>query len=96
MQAGLIVAYASTGRTASLVAKYRPSMPILALVVPVAASGGAAAARDARTLARQCLVVRGADAHLHRVVSRLGCTRMLMCTMMFRPGAARGAICRVA
>ena len=33
-QAGLIVCYSGTGRTASLIAKYRPTMPIMALVVP--------------------------------------------------------------
>lgn len=75
MQAGLIVAYASTGRTASLVAKYRPSMPVLALVVPAAAGAPPAAARDARTLARQCLIVRGAGARLGCIALRLGLPR---------------------
>lgn len=32
--ASLIVVYTHTGRTAQLVAKYRPPMPILTLVVP--------------------------------------------------------------
>ncbi len=54
------MAYASSGRTASLVAKYRPASPILTLVVPAAAAAGAAGLRDALTLARQCLLVRGA------------------------------------
>lgn len=65
------MAYASTGRTASLVAKYRPSMPVLALVVPTAAAGGAAAARDALTLARQCLIVRGAVTYRSDAALRL-------------------------
>ena len=59
MQAGLIVCYAHTGRTASLVAKYRPTMPIMALVVPeVKAAMGRWDLRG-RLLARQFLIVRG-------------------------------------
>ena len=54
------MAYASSGRTASLVAKYRPASPVLTLVVPATAAAGAAGLRDALTLARQCLLVRGA------------------------------------
>jgi hypothetical protein len=34
VQASLIVVYTHTGQTAELVAKYRPPMPILTLVVP--------------------------------------------------------------
>eukprot|EP00882_Tetradesmus_deserticola_P000941 GHRQ01001021.1.p1 GENE.GHRQ01001021.1~~GHRQ01001021.1.p1 ORF type:complete len:630 (+),score=269.85 GHRQ01001021.1:216-2105(+) len=34
VQADLIIVYTATGRTAQLVAKYRPPMPILTLVVP--------------------------------------------------------------
>ena len=33
LQAGLIICYAGTGRTASLIAKYRPNVPVLTLVV---------------------------------------------------------------
>ena len=76
-QAGLIVAYASSGRTASLVAKYRPTMPILTLVVPAAAAGGAAAARDACTLARQCLIVRGV-AHPAAILAATPCPYQIL------------------
>ncbi len=34
MRASLIVVYTHTGQTAEMVAKYRPPMPILTLVVP--------------------------------------------------------------
>lgn len=34
VKASLIVVYTHTGQTAELVAKYRPPMPILTLVVP--------------------------------------------------------------
>jgi pyruvate kinase len=34
VRASLIVVYTHTGQTAELVAKYRPPMPILTLVVP--------------------------------------------------------------
>ena len=34
VRAGLIVVYTHTGQTAELVAKYRPPVPILTLVVP--------------------------------------------------------------
>jgi pyruvate kinase len=59
-QAGMIICYAGTGRTASLIAKYRPSMPILALVVPQLKSlRGLSWELEGRSLARQFLIVRG-------------------------------------
>ena len=59
-QAGLIICYAGTGRTASLVAKYRPNVPILTLVVPQLKSKGLAWELQGRSLARQFLIMRGA------------------------------------
>ncbi len=61
VQAGMIICYAGTGRTASLIAKYRPSMPILALVVPrLRSRRGLSWELEGRYLARQFLIVRGA------------------------------------
>ena len=59
MQAGLIIVYANSGRTASLVAKYRPKMPILTLVVPHLKSSALKWELQGRSLARQCLIMRG-------------------------------------
>lgn len=58
-QAGLIICYAGTGRTASLIAKYRPTVPILALVVPHLKSKGLSWELEGRFLARQFQVMRG-------------------------------------
>ena len=58
-QAGLIVCYSGTGRTASLVAKYRPTVPVVALVVPRARSRGLDWDLEGRCLARQFLIMRG-------------------------------------
>ena len=49
-----------SGRTASLVAKYRPPMPVLAVVVPTLKSDGLSWQLEGKYLARQCLVIRGA------------------------------------
>lgn len=59
LQAKLIVVYASSGRTANLVAKYRPPMPILTLVVPRLQSNSLSWNMQGRSLARQLLCVRG-------------------------------------
>lgn len=63
-QAALIIVYANTGRTASLVAKYRPAMPILTLVVPRLKSNTLGWELQGRHLARQCLIMRGGPAML--------------------------------
>ena len=69
--AALLIVFAYTGRTTSLVAKYRPAVPVLTVVVPhtrpgdeaVRARAAAGAPRDAEAaaaqLARQFLVMRG-------------------------------------
>ena len=59
VQAGLIVVYANSGRTASLVAKYRPEAPILTLVVPQLRSTSISWTMEGRSIARQFLIVRG-------------------------------------
>ena len=59
LQAGLIIVYANSGRTASLIAKYRPTMPIVTLVVPTLKSNSLSWDLSGRSLARQCLIMRG-------------------------------------
>ena len=59
LQAKLIIVYASTGRTASLVAKYRPAMPVLTLVVPNLRATALSWQMEGRSLARQLLCMRG-------------------------------------
>jgi pyruvate kinase len=57
--ASLIVVYTHSGRTAELVAKYRPPMPILTLVVPRLVSDSLHWRLEGRHNARQCLLTRG-------------------------------------
>ena len=83
-QAGLIICYAGTGRTASLVAKYRPNVPILTLVVPQLRSKGLAWELEGRSLARQFLIMRGAclpvllcDGLQHALVVVVPCRAMV-------------------
>ncbi|PNW77193.1 hypothetical protein CHLRE_10g426292v5 [Chlamydomonas reinhardtii] len=59
VKASLIVVYTHTSRVASLVAKYRPPMPILTLVVPRLTSDGLHWKLQGKGHARQCLLVRG-------------------------------------
>ncbi|GIL75743.1 hypothetical protein Vretimale_15284 [Volvox reticuliferus] len=56
--ASLIVVYTHTGKTAQLVAKYRPNMPILTLVVPHLVSDQLKWKLEGRSSARQCLISR--------------------------------------
>eukprot|EP00887_Chlorella_sp_A99_P006668 scaffold3.g6668.t1 len=53
INAGLIIVMAQTGRTVSLVAKYRPPMPILAVVVPTLRSNRLTWQLEGKYLARQ-------------------------------------------
>lgn len=60
--AAAIIVFAYTGRTTSLVAKYRPAMPVLTVVVPSdrpGAPAGCDAAASAAALSRNFLVMRG-------------------------------------
>jgi len=60
INAGLIIVLAQSGRTASLVAKYRPPMPILVVCVPTLRSNkGLGWQLDGKYLVRQCLILRG-------------------------------------
>ncbi|KAI3434821.1 hypothetical protein D9Q98_002878 [Chlorella vulgaris] len=59
INAGLIVVSVQSGRTVSLVAKYRPPMPIMAVVVPKLKSDALGWSLDGKYLARQTLVLRG-------------------------------------
>ena len=58
-QAGLIVVYANRGNTARLVAKYRPPMPVIALVVPALQQRHHKWTLRGLCGARQALIVRG-------------------------------------
>ncbi|KAF6256488.1 Pyruvate/Phosphoenolpyruvate kinase-like domain-containing protein [Scenedesmus sp. NREL 46B-D3] len=59
VQADLIIVYTATGRTAQLVAKYRPPMPILTLVVPRLVSDGIRWRLEGKATARACQLTRG-------------------------------------
>eukprot|EP00878_Enallax_costatus_P008141 GHUV01008513.1.p1 GENE.GHUV01008513.1~~GHUV01008513.1.p1 ORF type:complete len:786 (+),score=206.32 GHUV01008513.1:278-2635(+) len=59
VQADLIVVYTATGRTAQLVAKYRPPMPILTLVVPRLINDGVRWRLEGTSIARSCQLTRG-------------------------------------
>lgn len=74
-QAKLIVVYASSGRTASLVAKYRPPMPILTLVVPRLKSNSLSWQMQGRSLARQLLCVRGDAFKMTEILAEGSCTQ---------------------
>ena len=57
--AALVVVYTQSGAAASLVSKYRPPIPIVALVIPRLASDGMAWRLEGRAVARQALIQRG-------------------------------------
>eukprot|EP01026_Neomeris_dumetosa_P032176 TRINITY_DN2549_c0_g1_i2.p1 TRINITY_DN2549_c0_g1~~TRINITY_DN2549_c0_g1_i2.p1 ORF type:complete len:625 (+),score=95.03 TRINITY_DN2549_c0_g1_i2:100-1875(+) len=57
--ATLIIVMTSTGFTAGLVAKYRPNMPIMSLVVPELVSNRTTWSLKGRHIARQCQIHRG-------------------------------------
>lgn len=59
LQASLIVVFTVTGRTPRIVAKYRPSQPILTVVVPRLTSDGLKWTYTGDSKARQCLQYRG-------------------------------------
>lgn len=59
INASLLVIYTHSGQTAHLVAKYRPKMPILTLVVPQLVSDSLSWRLEGRGTARQCLITRG-------------------------------------
>mmetsp|Transcript_1706 Transcript_1706/g.4345 ORF Transcript_1706/g.4345 Transcript_1706/m.4345 type:complete len:674 (+) Transcript_1706:198-2219(+) len=57
--AKLIIVFTNSGRTAQLVAKYRPPMPILTMVIPTLSTDGLKWRLLGRAVARQCQAVRG-------------------------------------
>lgn len=57
--ARLIVVYTQSGHAAALVAKYRPPVPIMTLVIPRLTSDGMSWKLEGRGVARQALAVRG-------------------------------------
>ncbi|KAI8477220.1 MAG: pyruvate kinase [Monoraphidium minutum] len=59
LRAALIVVFTVTGRTARLIAKYRPSQPVLTVVVPGVTSDGLKWVCNGDFVARQCLHYRG-------------------------------------
>ncbi|PRW57674.1 Pyruvate kinase [Chlorella sorokiniana] len=59
INAGLIIVMVQSGRTVSLVAKYRPPMPIMAVVVPTLKSTRLGWKLEGKYLARQTLALRG-------------------------------------
>lgn len=59
VRAALILVYTQSGQAAHLVAKYRPPVPIVALVIPRLSSDGMTWKLEGRSVARQALVVRG-------------------------------------
>lgn len=59
VDAALIVVMTHTGKTASLVAKYRPRQPIMTLVVPYLKRDGLKWVLEGRSTARQALITYG-------------------------------------
>lgn len=59
INAGLIIVMVQSGRTVSLVSKYRPPMPIMAVVVPKLKSTKLGWQLEGKYLARQTCVLRG-------------------------------------
>ena len=57
--AKLIIVFTDTGLTASLVAKYRPNVPILTLVVPRLVNDNMKWRLTGKNVAKQCLLTRG-------------------------------------
>jgi pyruvate kinase len=59
VRASVLVVFTSSGRTARLIAKYRPTMPVLCVVVPRLTTNRLRWSFTGAFQARQCLVVRG-------------------------------------
>jgi pyruvate kinase len=59
VRAALVLVYTQSGQAAHLVAKYRPPVPIVALVIPRLSSDGMTWKLEGRGVARQALIVRG-------------------------------------
>jgi pyruvate kinase len=59
VSASVVVVFTSSGRAARLIAKYRPTMPVLCVVVPRLTTNRLRWSFTGAFQARQCLVVRG-------------------------------------
>lgn len=59
VSAAVIVVFTSSGRAARLIAKYRPTMPVLCIVIPRLHTDHLRWSFTGAFQARQCLVVRG-------------------------------------
>lgn len=59
VKASVIVVFTSSGRAARLIAKYRPTMPVLAVVIPRLTTNWLKWSFTGAFQARQCLAVRG-------------------------------------
>ncbi|XXG39337.1 hypothetical protein AAC387_Pa01g0324 [Persea americana] len=59
VNAAVIVVFTSSGRAARLVAKYRPTVPVLAVVIPRLRTTALKWSFSGTSQARQCLAVRG-------------------------------------
>lgn len=59
VHAALIVVLTRGGSTARLVAKYRPSIPVLTVAVPVLTTDALTWTCSGESPARQCLITRG-------------------------------------
>jgi len=59
VRASVIVVFTSSGRCARLIAKYRPTMPVLCVVIPRLTTNHLKWSFTGAFQARQCLVVRG-------------------------------------
>eukprot|EP00249_Psilotum_nudum_P008328 c21197_g1_i1 orf=253-1836(+) len=59
VKASVIVVFTSSGRAARLIAKYRPTMPVLAVVIPRLTTNQLRWSFTGAFQARQCLIMRG-------------------------------------
>ena len=103
IDAALLIVFAYTGRTTSLVAKYRPKMPVFTVVVPSADGGGAASSSSgadgkdgggSSMLERQFNLLRGVLPATGALSSGEGATAISenMLVAAVRDAAARGLI----
>ena len=100
IDAALLIVFAYTGRTTSLVAKYRPKMPVFTVVVPSAdgsgASGSSSSSKDGGSsmLERQFNLLRGVLPATGALSSGEGATAISenMLVAAVRDAAARGLI----
>ncbi|KAL4183941.1 hypothetical protein AMTRI_Chr11g100820 [Amborella trichopoda] len=59
VKAAVIVVFTSSGRAARLIAKYRPTMPVLAIIIPRLSTNSLKWSFSGTSQAKQCLALRG-------------------------------------